>query len=160
MTKLNAIALSTFFSIQLIAQKEIHTEIIINASPEQVWEVLSDFEAYPEWNPFITEVEGKTKKGEKLKINAGGMTFKPTVLIAEKNSELKWIGRLLMPGIFDGTHRFQIIDRGDGTVLFKHSEHFKGLLVGPFSKKLDRETKSGFDAMNKALKERVENFKK
>ncbi|MDR7016726.1 hypothetical protein [Acinetobacter sp. 3657] len=37
--------------------KEINTEIIINGSSEEVWNTLMDFEAYPEWNPFIINIE-------------------------------------------------------------------------------------------------------
>ena len=37
----------------------ISTEIEISASDEEVWQVLSDFDAYPEWNPFIKTIEGK-----------------------------------------------------------------------------------------------------
>jgi uncharacterized protein YndB with AHSA1/START domain len=43
--------------------KSIKTEIVINASKEKVWHVLTDFKRYPQWNPFITSVEGELVKG-------------------------------------------------------------------------------------------------
>ena len=43
--------------------KEIKTEIIINTKPEKVWEVLTDFENYPTWNPFIQNISGEQKVG-------------------------------------------------------------------------------------------------
>ena len=36
--------------------KEIKTEIIINSKPEKVWNILTNFEKYPEWNPFIKSI--------------------------------------------------------------------------------------------------------
>jgi uncharacterized protein YndB with AHSA1/START domain len=39
-------------------EKEIITEIEIDASPSQVWQVLTDFEKYPTWNPFIKKISG------------------------------------------------------------------------------------------------------
>ena len=38
--------------------KELKTTIEINASPAKVWEVLLDFEKYPDWNPFIKNIRG------------------------------------------------------------------------------------------------------
>lgn len=33
-------------------------DIAIQASPEKIWSILSDFQAYPEWNPYIKAVRG------------------------------------------------------------------------------------------------------
>ena len=96
------------------------------------------------------------KVGNIIKAELGGMTFKPEVLVYEKNKEFKWIGKLLFKGLFDGEHRFQLMDNSDGTTTFIQSEKFSGLLVRLFAKKLDRETKGDFVAMNEALKKRVE----
>ncbi len=43
--------------------KEIHAELDIEASPERVWEVLTDFASFPEWNPFIRDASGGLKSG-------------------------------------------------------------------------------------------------
>lgn len=80
--------------------KEIITDIEINASAERVWQVLTDFAAYPQWNPFIRRAKGEAKAGARLKVyiqpsGAQGMSFRPTVLKAEPNRELRWLGHLL-----------------------------------------------------------------
>jgi len=137
-------------------QKEITTEVQIAATSSQVWEVLTDFDSYSEWNPFIKSITGEVKVGNTIKAELGGMTFKPEVLVYEENKEFKWIGKLLFKGLFDGEHRFQLMDNSDGTTTFIQSEKFSGLLVRLFAKKLDRETKGDFVAMNEALKKRVE----
>lgn len=136
---------------------EIKTSILINASAAKVWAVLTDFASYPSWNPFITKFEGAPKVGDKIRITAGGMKFKPEVEVYEPNRELKWTGRLLLPGIFDGTHRFYLEEDSEGNCIFYHSEVFRGLLVPLFKSKLKGETKDGFILMNEALKHRVEN---
>lgn len=152
---LNLILLLTL-TTQVMAQKEIKTSIEISATPEEVWTGLTDFQAYENWNPFLKSVEGEFIVGEKVKINAGGMKFKPKVLVYEENEEVRWKGKFLFKGLFDGEHIFKIIDNKDGTVTFRQDEIFSGILVGLFSKKLDRETKPGFEAMNLKLKEIVE----
>lgn len=135
---------------------ELKTSIKIEATPQQVWQQLMDFESYGAWNPFITEISGQAVKGGKLNINAGGMKFKPTVLVHEENKEFKWLGSLLFKGVFDGAHRFLLEKDSDGNTIFYHSEHFQGILVPVFKKKLLVDTKAGFEQMNEALKKQVE----
>ncbi len=133
-------------------EKKIQTEIIINAPKEKVWKVFTDFENYPYWNPFITSLTGEVNAGNTIKVELGGMTFKPKVLAYEKEKELRWLGHLMFKGLFDGEHIFELKDNGDGTTTFMQSENFNGLLVRIFSKRLDEETKPGFELMNRILK--------
>lgn len=142
-------------------KKEIRTEITIQAAPERIWEILSHFENYKNWNPFIKSITGTVKVGEKIIVRleppeGKGMTFKPKVLAFDKNKEFRWIGHLLFPGLFDGEHRFELIDNGNGTTTFVHAEKFKGILVRMLSKMLDGSTLNGFNAMNRKLKEEAE----
>jgi hypothetical protein len=137
----------------------IDTCIEIAASPMRVWNVLTDFTHFPEWNPFITRIDGSAEPGTRLRVEIkppgrSAMTFSPTVLAARPGKELRWRGRLLLPGIFDGEHRFELEERG-GTCVFRQSERFSGLLVPLLGGALDA-TERGFAAMNIALKRRVE----
>lgn len=136
--------------------KQIKTEIEIDASPERVWQVLTDFAAFPEWNPFVLSAEGELTVGGQLLVKLEGMTFTPKVLRAEPHRELRWLGQLWFPGIFNGEHFFIIEPMADNRCRFIHGENFSGLLVPLFSKKLDQTTAPGFAAMNQALKARAE----
>ncbi len=49
-----------------LTTEEIEREIEIDASDEEVWDILSDFKAYPEWNPYITYIEGEMNLGKRL----------------------------------------------------------------------------------------------
>jgi len=141
--------------------KEIKSEILINAMPEKVWSILTDFDKYPNWNPFIKSITGNVLVGNKITARleppgAKGMTFKPKVLVFETNKELRWSGHLLFPGLFDGEHKFELIYNGNGTTTFKQVEKFRGILVPLFKKMLDVNTFNGFNLMNKKLKELAE----
>ena len=142
---------------------ELKTEIEINGSVDQVWEVLTDFSSFPDWNPFIKKIEGELQLGAKLEVliePPGGksMTFKPTVKILEPKTEFRWLGNLLFPGIFDGEHIFRLEQIDNNKTKFIHRENFSGLVVPLFWKSLNSNTRKGFEEMNKALKERVELF--
>ena len=141
--------------------KQLYTEIEIDASAKRVWELLTDFASYPEWNPFIRSIGGQPAPGERLRARLeppGGlaMTFKPKVLTAEPNRELRWLGHLLVPGLFDGEHSFTIQPLEDDRVRFVQREAFRGLLVPLFARSLESKTRRGFEEMNRALKGRVE----
>ena len=142
--------------------KHLRTEIEIGASNEKVWQVLTGFSSFPEWNPFIKRVQGEAKEGEKLEVSLqppGGtsMTFRSHVVTADPGKELRWLGKVGVPGIFDGEHYFIIEIASDNQVRLIHGEYFRGILVplmalmGLFGK-----TKRGFEEMNQALKTRVE----
>jgi hypothetical protein len=142
--------------------KDLHSEIEIDAPAERVWHLLTDFASYPQWNPFIHSIRGQPIRGEGLEVRieppgGRGMTFKPKVLNAEDNRELRWLGHLLVPGLFDGEHSFTIESLAKNRVRFVQREAFKGLLVPLlFAGSLETNTQRGFEQMNRALKERAE----
>ena len=134
---------------------KIYTEITINSTKENVWNVLMHFDDYAKWNPFITEIKGSKVVGERLDVAIDGMKFTPIVIENKPNKVFSWLGSLLFEGIFDGNHIFELKEVGEG-VVFIHKETFKGILVPFLKKMLINKTKKGFIAMNKALKELVE----
>ena len=138
----------------------LETQVEITAAPETVWNILTDLEAYSDWNPFIVSAEGNVAVGERLtnRMQAPGgkaMTFKPTVTVADSNQKFEWLGRLGLPGIFDGRHSFELEATETGTRVL-HSEHFNGVLVRFMRKMVDNGTRQGFEEMNAALKTRAE----
>ncbi len=135
---------------------EIKTSILIHAKPEAVWKTLTKTEDYPEWNPFVTSLQGELGMGNKLSAQLPGMKFTPTIVIWNPGKEFAWLGHLWVKGLFDGQHGFRVEENADGSTTFHHTEQFKGLLVPLFKKMLKTETKPGFEAMNEALKKRVE----
>jgi hypothetical protein len=142
-------------------KKELYSGIEINATPDRVWRVLTDFITYPIWNPFIREVRGNAATGQKLRVflkpsGSRGMVFKPTVLKAECNREFRWLGKLFFSGLFDGEHYFRIEPIDEHQVKFVQGEIFTGILVRLFAKNLDTDTLRGFNEMNEALKKRAE----
>jgi hypothetical protein len=143
-----------------MAERHIETSIEIDAPPERVWNLLTDFAGMPKWNPFIKSITGSLTPGGRLAVHIvppgkGGMTFHPTVLTANPDRELRWLGHLLFPGIFDGEHYFLITPVGESGSRLTQGEKFAGFLVGLFGSTLAA-TETGFHAMNAALKKTAE----
>lgn len=140
---------------------QIDTQIEIEAPAERVWSLLIDFASHSRWNPFVRSIEGTPEVGQPLKVfiqppGSNGMQFRPTVLVVEPNRELRWKGKLFLPGLFDGEHYFRLDSKPEGGLTFRQGEMFSGILVPLFRRSLDGATKQGFAAMNEALKREVE----
>ncbi len=139
----------------------LHTEIVIDAPSQDVWAILEDTAVYPEWNPFIRRISGRLEVGSRLDVELappGGraMTIRPTVREVQPGRVLRWLGSVGMPGVFDGEHSFQVEPLGEGQVRFVQSEKFSGILVPVVMAFIGDSTRQGFEAMNRALKERAE----
>ena len=146
--------------MSVLSPRTISHTIEIDAAPEAVWRELADTGAYAAWNPFIRSIEGELEEGTRLRVEItppGGrpMTFRPTVRAARPGRELRWLGHLVVAGLFDGEHSFEIEPLGAGRSRFTQAECFSGLLVRPFGGTLAK-TEHGFEAMNRALKGRAE----
>lgn len=140
----------------------IESEVVINAPPKVVWAVLGNFDSYPAWNPFIRKISGRLAVGDHLHIeitsspDAAPLVFDPLVLEVTPDRGFKWRGKVLVPGVFDGTHRFRLTELPDGRTLFEQSEKFSGAIVPVFRGKMKSDTEGGFKAMNNAIKSRAE----
>jgi hypothetical protein len=131
----------------------------IAASPERVWEVISNLPAYVCWNPFIVRAGGELVVGGRLRVTivAPGhraVTFRPRVLELEPGRSVTWLGRTLLPGLFDGHHTLSVT-LTDGGARFRTREEVTGILV-PVLGGIMRDSQRGFELMAAAVKARAE----
>jgi hypothetical protein len=138
---------------------QLRTEVEIEAPAREVWRVLADFRAYPQWNPFITQISGQLMAGQRLAVTLGSSegrqwNVSPTLLVVEPERELRWVGHLWIKGLFDGEHFFSLREV-DGKTRLTHGEDFRGILV-KFMRGTLTDAARGFVGMNQALKRRVE----
>jgi len=68
--------------------RAISAAVDIAATPRQVWAVLADLDAYPQWNPFIRSASGQLAEGATLTLRlvpaqGRAMTFRPKVLAGQ-----------------------------------------------------------------------------
>ncbi len=166
MINYRTLILTCLISSSLMAQnpvkmKNIRTEIIIDASAETVWQILTDFESYGNWNPFVVSIEGEAKENAGLKaqlmIKEGkAMTIRPKVTDIKNNKRFEWYGTTPL-WMFNGRHFFEIEVVGRNQVKSIQGEYFTGWLKGAILRWVGDQTRAGFIAMNHALKEKAEN---
>jgi len=137
------------------------SDITVAASAERVWSVLTRFDEYPLWNPFLLSIRGEARAGTRLSVRfrvhgVRDVTVRTRLLRVVPRRELRWRGRLLLPGLYDGEHVFSIAPLSGGRVRFSQRETFTGVLVPALGRALLGMTGRGFHDMNRALKERAE----
>jgi hypothetical protein len=94
---------------------------------------LVDFPRYPEWNHFIYRIQGHAHVGERIKFKfelPRGIRLPATarILTVMHEKELRWKGRLPIPGLFSAEH-FYILESSEGVCHIHHGEIFRGFLV-------------------------------
>lgn len=141
--------------------KSLYTEIEIDAPADAVWKILTDFESYADWNPFIRSFEGIPEPGRQFSVTIQPtgkkpMTFKPVCLALIPEREFRWLGHLVFTGLFDGEHIFELKRLNNTRTLFIQRENFRGLLVPVLWRLLNASTRAGFEQMNQKLKNRAE----
>lgn len=147
--------------MDLRTTRTIRSAIEIRAPLETVWGVLTDFAAYPDWNPHIRQVQGKVDKGTRISIHTrppGGrlIVMRPTVISWEPPNELRWRSTFLTGRLFTGEHGFRLEPTATDRVRFVQDETFSGLLVPIYSRLRLPRTRRGFDDTNEALRDRAE----
>jgi hypothetical protein len=138
----------------------LFSRIEIAASPTRIWEVLTDFKAYPHWNPAIPRAEGEAKAGSTLRVRIQwpglkSRDYQLEVLDSVPERELRWVGHFGMKGLMDGDHRFVIQPTSQGATVAQ-TESFSGVLIPFFAPWLMDNVLRGFDQVNEALKSRAE----
>jgi len=140
---------------------EFVTQIEIDATAERVWNVLTDLDYFPQWNPMIRWAKGKVCSGERLTVRfepkgTRGYTFTPKLLIVEPNRQLRWLGYPRIPAFMDTEHYWLIEQITGEKSRLLHGAIIYGLLT-PVSRIIFENTSRGpFEQMNHAHKKRAE----
>ena len=137
--------------------KEFKASILISASSDTIWSILTDAPSYPEWDPGMIKLEGTIAQGEKItaytKISPD-RAFPVTVDIVEKGKKMTWSSAMPL-GAFSGVRTFTLDDQGNGTIKFTAHEQFTGWMLPLIGRTIPDLTES-FENFVKGLKARAE----
>ena len=133
------------------------TSTVIGAPREVVWDIVTDFPSYPEWNPYMT-VSGDPRVGENLAIRLstpghGTQDVDATVFVLRPPRKLRWQSRTLLPGVRDLEYEIIVAPLGPSRTELVQRARFEGLLA-PF---VDHgATTTGLEGMAAAIAQRAE----
>jgi len=141
---------------------DIVTSIEIDASPERVWDVLTNFREYDQWNPFIKGLKGSAVPGERLsfvaKFRGRDLPISARFVRCEPNREIRWYGptSTVLGKLFRGEHYIRLEAVAEGRTRVEHGEQFDGVLVGFVWDRFRDSLLPSYVAMNEGLKRRAE----
>lgn len=134
------------------------TRIDIDSKVETVWQVLTDFSSYGEWNPFIPRIAAQFFIGGDINFDeqrpkAPLVTYHSTIQYIDIHARFGWSGGVKT--MWQVEHIFLLEKIADNKTRFIQQEISTGILV-PFIRKKLAATREGFLMMNEALKNRAE----
>lgn len=142
------------------SHRTIYTDILIDATPEQVWSVLTDTASYKNWAAFLIDIQGEIKDGgkitavfqtnpEKKKLN----TIEHIIAV-EEGKEFYWTEK--GPGGITDNHHFKVESAENGKTRFVHSDELKGGMTWLMGGTLTKLYEKGYQTFNRNLKAEVE----
>ena len=132
-------------------------EIDIAAPPQAVWDVLTRFENWPNWNPDVKSMsfEGPLAPGSTFRWKAGPGTILSTLDRVEPPRYISWHGKTLT---IDAYHEWWLEPRDGGTHI-RTEETFSGLLAkilrGTLQKTLDKSFEVGVERLKRESERRA-----
>ena len=139
--------------------KEYHTQIDIDAPAKTVWQFLTDFASYPDWNPIVGKLDGAMVVGQSIStyIIPLGKTYHPVLMTYEPTKELVWRGVQRAGWLMAGEHYYRLEALSPAQTRLLHGEQFTGLLSNFIGKDLLSKMENAFVEHNQLLKQRIEN---
>ena len=142
------------------SHRTIYTDILIDATPEQVWSVLTDTSSYKNWAAFLIDIQGEIKDGKKItavfqtnpkkqKLN----TIEHTISVNE-GKEFYWAEK--GPGGIRDNHHFKVESEGIGKTRFVQSDEIMKGITWLAGGNLSKMYAEGYQAFNRKLKTEVE----
>lgn len=138
---------------------KIQHRLGVAAPAHVVWEVVSDIESWPSWNPIYPKAKGKLGFGEALQLTVALPDREPfdlnaTVVEWVPEEQILWTTK---PGAFVQTTRYIEIDKlTDTACIFSNGEMFQGMMARSAARKNGRAMYRAFEQMGEIVKARAE----
>ncbi len=141
-------------------QRAVEHRIGVQAPAEIVWEVISDFAAWKDWNPIHPRMEGELRIGTPMVVevvigDAPPVTIQPIVQDWVPYEQLHWRTKRLR-GLVTAIRYIEIDKKGDQNAIFSNGELFMGPLVRFVSRDERRRLRAAYTRMGEAVRDRAE----
>jgi hypothetical protein len=137
------------------------TRVEIAASTERVWAILTDLDAYSQWNPFTPRIDTDFVIGQPIVLHVSFDGAKPRRQVEQlrrwaPGEELRW-SMTMGPAWFFRAERSQRVEPlGLERCRYVSEDAFAGVFSPVVERLYGAKVQRGFDALGAALRERAE----
>ncbi|GAA5225445.1 SRPBCC domain-containing protein [Membranihabitans marinus] len=140
-------------------RQNLRTSIVIDAQPEQVWEVLTNFNTLKDWSSSFIGLKGDFKKDGQIEVVfkspfGGSMNLKKQLIVFDPGRSFGWTG-VFMLGMKD-YHTYKIKPAANGKTELIQEDGLNGgasFLLGSI---LEKTMKKDYEKFNLELKTYIE----
>ena len=146
--------LALLATASFLSKKSVHTELVIPATPAEIWAILMDTPSYTSWNPVLVKVDGAFQEGARLSNHVqepgGSLTvMTSTVRKLDVEKEINQFGGV--PGVLTFSHTYLLEPVEGGTRVTQH-EVYRGIGVWFWDESW---VEPAYASANKALASRI-----
>jgi hypothetical protein len=125
-----------------------------------VWDLVSDVNGWPAWNPLYPKARGEVGFGAELELEVAlpgeaPRTIKPKVTDWTPGEQIIW-QLSMMGGLIRSTRYIEIETLDNGNCIFSNGEFFEGPAMRLIGKKTQKAIKAGFRAFGETVRDRAE----
>jgi len=141
-------------------QRAVEHRTGVQAPAEILWEVISDFETWSDWNPVHPRIDAALRIGTPVKVELVIEGAEPALIEAVVQDwvpyeQLHW-RRQRMRGLITTIRYLEIENMGPANATFSNGELFMGPLVRLVSRDERRRLRAAYTRMGEAVKARAE----
>ena len=141
-------------------RRRIDTQIEIAAPIAKVGQRLFDGQTYPDWNPYIVQIDGSIEAGQDLValgVGADGSQLSMDVHVLESGTHhMRWEGGAPDRNLFKGDHHFVLERLSSNKTRLHHYEEFTGSLIADLWPSQAPTIRENFERMNQGLQQACE----
>lgn len=131
----------------------------IEAPKETVWQVITDFSAYADWNPFVIRCAAALEPGSpiQMRVVLGGNTRDQTEVVSEvvPNSLFEYRMKPVGPLLYS-YRQHEVVSSGEGKTLYRSTFELKGWMSPLVALSMGSSLRDGFQGMTDSLVSRAE----
>lgn len=136
---------------------ELTTEITLSAPAGRLWELVTDVDLYPHWNPLFKKGAGRLAVGEGLELlvelpEIPPFTITPRVMELDPHRAFSWRYTMGHSVLFSWRYAVEFDADGSGGTTFVQRSVFGGILAPLFRVALRGAVEKALAAMNRAMR--------